>query len=72
MPKTKLRIKEIATEKGFNISQLSRKTDLDIGLVRRYWHNRTQSISLPALDKIAEVLGVRVIDLIEDKRSDYE
>lgn len=66
MTKTKLRIKEIATEKGLNISQLSRKTDLDIGLVRRYWHNRTQSISLPALDKIAEVLGVRVVDLIDN------
>lgn len=64
--KTKLRIKEIATEKALNISQLSRKPDLDIGLIRRYWHNRTQSISLPALDKIAEVLNVRVIDLIDD------
>ncbi len=69
MTKTRLRIQEIATQKNLNISQLSRKADLDIALVRRYWHNRVQSVSIPALEAIAQALEVKVTELIDDNQA---
>jgi transcriptional regulator with XRE-family HTH domain len=62
---TKLRVQEVAKEKGFNIMSLARETKLDIRLVRRYWHNQVNSVSLTALDEMAAVLGVHFFDLFD-------
>ena len=65
----RLRLKELAEERGLNISQLQRQSGLDMGMVRRYWYNEgtkgpLHEINLIALGKLAQVLGVRPGDLI--------
>ncbi len=67
----RLRLKEIAEERGLNISQVQRQAGLDMGMVRRYWYNEGRKgplteVNLVALAKLAEVLGVRPSELIED------
>ncbi len=75
MAVARLRLKEIAEERGLNISQLQRQTGLDMGMVRRYWYNEGRKgplteVNLVALAKLAEVLGVQPSDLIEDEPRD--
>jgi len=65
----RLRLREIAEARGFNISQLQRQTGLDMGMIRRYWYNEGRKgplteVNLIALDKIAQVLGVKPGDLL--------
>lgn len=65
----RLRLKDLAEARGLNISQLQHKTGLDIGMVRRYWHNegtrgQLTEVNLEALDKIAEALNVQPGDLL--------
>ena len=71
----RLRIKEIAEERGLNISQLQRLAQLEMGMVRRYWYNEGRKgplteVNLVALAKLAEVLGVRPSELIDDEAED--
>ena len=59
----RLRLKELAEERGLNISQLQRQSGLDLGMVRRYWYNEgtkgpLHEVNLIALGKLAQVLGV--------------
>lgn len=61
----RLKIKEVAESKGYNISTLSRKADVPFSTVRRAWKNPQYAISLPNLARIAQALGVDVQDLIE-------
>jgi DNA-binding Xre family transcriptional regulator len=72
----KLRVNEIAKERGMNLSQLQRKADIAMRTARRYWFN-TQSgnttgeplkeISFEVLGAIAKALEVRVVDLISEE-----
>ena len=68
----RLRIKEIAEAKGWNMSQLSRESKQTMGLIRRYWYNqgfqkdRLDEVRLSALEAIAKVLGVSIGELIEE------
>ncbi len=65
----RLRLKEIAEERGLNISQIQRQAGLDMGMVRRYWYNEGRKgplteVNLIALAKLAQALGVRPEELI--------
>lgn len=51
----KLRINEIAEQLEINMSQLQRGTGLTMGMVRRYWRNDVESVSLVALTAILRV-----------------
>jgi DNA-binding Xre family transcriptional regulator len=62
----RLKVKEIAEQKGFNISTLSRKSDVGLSTVRRLWHNPRRHVDLFVLERIAKALEVPVNDLIED------
>ncbi len=75
MPRLKLR--EVAEAQGLNISQLQRRTGLDMGMVRRYWYNEGRKgplteVNLGALHKIAQVLGVKPGDLIAEEAEDAQ
>jgi transcriptional regulator with XRE-family HTH domain len=63
----RLKIKEIAESKGYNISTLSRTSDVPFTTLRRAWRDPHYEIRLGALYKIAKVLGVSTSDLIEDE-----
>lgn len=62
----RLRVKEVAEAKGFNISMLSRKADVGISTVRRLWHEPYRSAGFYVLERIAKALDVPATDLIED------
>ena len=70
----RLRLRQLAEARDFNMSSLSRDSRLTINMVRRYWYNTSngledgpplKEVSLPALDALADVLGVQPGDLIE-------
>lgn len=62
----RLRVREIAEQKGFNISSLSRKSDVSHNTIRRLWHDPYRHVDLVVLQRIAKVLEVPTGDLIED------
>lgn len=70
----RLRLRQLAEARGYNMSSLSRDSRLTITMVRRYWYNTSNGledgpalteVSLPALDALADVLGVQPGELIE-------
>ena len=70
----RMRLRQLAEVQGHNISSLSRESKLTLTMIRRYWYNTAnglengpalKEISLPALDLLADVLGVDPGDLIE-------
>lgn len=63
--KTRLRVREEAEERGYNMSSLSRASDVSFKTIKRYWKNPYESATTDTLSKIAEVLGVPIGDLIE-------
>ena len=67
MVEVRLKLKEIAEEKGYNLSQLQRKSGLTMGMVRRYWYNKTCQVTLEALGILAHLLGVTPGELITDE-----
>jgi len=62
----RLRIKEVATGKGYNMSTLSRAADVPFITIRRAWKNPYYELRLATLHKIAMALGVPTSELIED------
>ena len=62
----RLKIKEVAESKGYNMSTLSREVDVPFNTVRRAWKNPHYEIKLATLNRIAKTLGVKTADLIED------
>lgn len=62
----RLKVKEIAEQKGLNISTLSRKSDVGLSTVRRLWHDPHRHADLFVLERIAKALEVPVTALIED------
>ncbi|NOK58222.1 MAG: hypothetical protein GFH27_549279n28 [Chloroflexi bacterium AL-W] len=72
---TKLRVQELARAKGFNISQLQLRVGIAMGTMRRYWYGTRdgkaegeplQEVDLSILTTIAQVLEVKLTDLIDD------
>ena len=68
----KLRVKEVAEAQGINQSQLQIKAGVNMGLLRRYWHNETGEVRFVPLEKIAKALGVKPVELIvwEEEKED--
>ena len=73
----RLKLRELAEERGLNISQTARRSGLDIQLVRRYWYNRgmrgpLEEVNLAAIDQLANLLGVTPGELLTDEEGDTE
>jgi DNA-binding Xre family transcriptional regulator len=62
----KLRVKEIAQEKGISRGKLSRLADVDPTTMKRVYDDDHYSPTLITLEKLARALGVKIADLIED------
>jgi len=62
----RLKIREVAESKGYNMSTLSRDSDVPFNTIRRAWKNPQYELKLATLHKIAQTLGVSTSDLIED------
>jgi transcriptional regulator with XRE-family HTH domain len=68
----RLRVKEIAEAKGFNMSSLTRASGLGFSTVKRLWKDPYRETSTGTLARIAKVLGVPTRELIEDVPDDAE
>jgi DNA-binding Xre family transcriptional regulator len=73
----RLRIREVAEAKGYNLSQLARRADLGMTTARRMWFGTgdgkedglpLQYVSLDALERIARVLEVAPNDLLTQQQ----
>lgn len=66
----RLQIKDIAQRQNLNRSQLQIKAGITMPLLNRYWNNKTNSVNLEALGKIARALGVSVRDLFAENEEE--
>jgi transcriptional regulator with XRE-family HTH domain len=64
--------KELAERQGLNRNQFQLKSGVTLPLLTRYWTNRTESVTLAALEKIAAALGVKAIDLFIEVEEELE
>jgi len=62
----KLRVKEIAQEKGISRGKLSRLADVDPTTMKRVYDDPDYSPTLFTLEKLAKALGVKIGDLIDE------
>ncbi len=63
--KTRLRIKEVAVRKGISMTKLSQRSEVAYNTVRRLWRDPYTDVTLSTLQRLADVLGVQVNELIE-------
>lgn len=70
--RSRLKVKELATEQGYNMSSLSRATDVSFKTIKRYWRDPYESATTDTLTRIAIVLGVSIGDLIEIEKEPGE
>jgi len=61
----RLRVKEIAKEKGFSQGELSRRANIDENTLKRIYRNPMAIITTETLDKLAKALSVDASVLIE-------
>ena len=62
----RLRVKEIAKEKGFSMGKLSRASDVDYNTIKRMYNDKNYSPTVNTLMRIAKTLDVSIADLVED------
>ena len=62
----RLRVKEVAQQKGFTRGKLSRAADVDTNTLKRVYDDPNYSPTLTTLEKLAKALGVKIADLIEE------
>jgi DNA-binding Xre family transcriptional regulator len=65
--RTRLRVKEIATEKGWTQTKLQRAADVHPTTMQGIYNNPHRDVSYTILLKIAKVLGVEVSELIVEE-----
>ena len=68
----RLRVKEVAKEKGISQGKLSRSSDVDIKTLQKIFRYPMSVVTTETLDKLAKALGVSVHDLIEDVPDEKE
>ncbi len=62
----RLRVKEVAQQKGFNMSSLSRASGISFRTIKRYFRDPYFHASLDTLYKIARAMNVPTSDLFEE------
>ena len=68
----RLRVKEVAQEKGFSLGKLSRASDVAYNTVKAIYRNPYKEVTTTTLNKLAAALGVSTSELIEDVPDDEE
>ncbi len=66
----RLRIKEVARQKGFSMGKLQRDADVAYNTVKRMYKNPYHVITTETLGKLAKALGVPPGELIEEVPDD--
>jgi DNA-binding Xre family transcriptional regulator len=68
--RTRLRVKEVANRKGISLTKLSQRSEVAYNTVRRIWREPYTDVTLSTLQRLANVLGVDVNELIESVPED--
>jgi len=68
--RTRLRVKEVAIEKGISLTKLSQRSEVAYNTVRRIWREPYTDVTLSTLQRLADVLKVDVNELIESVPDD--
>ncbi len=61
----RLRIKEVAQEKGISMTKLSQRSEVGFTTVRLLFKDPYRSVTTDTLERLAKVLGVSPLDLLE-------
>jgi DNA-binding Xre family transcriptional regulator len=61
----RLRIKEVAQEKGLSMTKLSQRSEVAFTTVRTLFKDPYRSVTTDTLERLAKVLGVSPLDLLE-------
>jgi DNA-binding Xre family transcriptional regulator len=70
--RVRLKVKEVAQQKGISQRQLSLRSGVDINTVRRIFQHPTTVVTTETLGKLAIVLEVDVSELVESIPDDDE
>ena len=62
----RIKVREIAEQKGMSRTKLSRLADTNYKTVAEIWKNPHKDVGTLTLERLAKALGVRVVDLIEE------
>lgn len=62
----RLRVKEVANEKGLSMNKLSQKSEVSYHIIRDIYRNPFKTINTDTINRLARTLGVPVTALIED------
>jgi DNA-binding Xre family transcriptional regulator len=62
----RLRVKEVARQKGFSMGKLQRDADVAYNTVKRMYKNPNHVITTETLGKLAKALGVTPGELVEE------
>lgn len=62
----RLRVREIAEQKGITRTKLSRLSDTNYKTIDAIWKNPYKEVGSITLGRIAKALGVKTGDLLED------
>jgi DNA-binding Xre family transcriptional regulator len=62
----RLKVKEVAEEKGYNMSSLSRKSDVHFNTIKRIFKEPNRPVGIETLEKIAKALDVKIANLIDE------
>jgi DNA-binding Xre family transcriptional regulator len=68
----RLRVKEIAEEKGISMRKLAASADIAYNTLRTIYRNPYRQVTTTTLERLARALGVPVIELIEEVNSKNE
>ncbi len=61
----RLKVKQVAKEKGMSMGKLSRVSDVAYNTIKRIYDDPDYSPTVNTLAKIATALGVSIADLVE-------
>jgi DNA-binding Xre family transcriptional regulator len=61
----RLKIKEVAQQKGFSMSRLSRESNMAYKTIQTIWRDPYHEVTTTTLNKLARTLGVDPSGLIE-------
>ena len=66
----RLRVKEVATEKGISMTRLSRLADTNYKTIKAIFDNPFREVTTTTLNKLAKALQVSVSDLFDEVPDD--
>jgi DNA-binding Xre family transcriptional regulator len=61
----RLKIKEVAQQKGYSMSRLSRESNMAYKTIQTIWRDPNHEVTTTTLNKLARTLGVDPSELIE-------